>query len=311
MDIVGVDTAVFGVDDLEAARRFCRDYGFKETEHGTAGASFETLDGTGVMLRHASDSSLPRAPVGGSTGRETIWGVRDKAALEKIGAELSGDRQVRRDAAGVLHTTDDDGLAIAFQVTKRHAYDAKPKLQNIPGLPPQRPINSRVDFSTLGEARSVGHIVYWSEDPDRSMKFYLNRLGFRMTDHVGNKAGVFARAAGSRDHHNLFFIGKPGATTSFQHLECHFADFQEVVVTGSYISQQGWKTARGPGRHVMGSNYYWYFVTPMGGAMELSADIDQIDDNWVPGEWNTLADMAGWVTTFGGPVKPDPIGRRA
>jgi catechol 2,3-dioxygenase-like lactoylglutathione lyase family enzyme len=309
MDIVGVDTAVFGVDDLEAARRFCRDYGFKETEHGAAGASFEALDGTGVMLRHSSDSALPRAPVAGSTGRETIWGVRDKAALERIGAELSSDRQVRRDSAGVLHTTDDEGLAIAFQLTRRHAYDATPKLQNIPGLAPQRPINSRVDFTTLGEARSVGHIVFWSDDPDRSMKFYLDRLGFRMTDHVGNKGGVFARAAGSSDHHNLFFIGRPGATTSFQHLECHFADFQEVIVTGSYISQQGWKTARGPGRHVMGSNYYWYFVTPMGGAMELSADIDQIDDNWVPGEFNSLGDMAGWNSTIGGPVKPDPVGR--
>ena len=298
MDIVGVDTAIFGVDDLDAARRFCRDYGFTETEHGAAGASFEALDGTGVVLRHTSDTSLPTAAVAGPTGRETIWGVRDKAALERIGAELSSDRQVRRDAAGVLHTTDDDGLAIAFQVTKRHAYEAKPALLNVTGLPPQRPINHRVDFTTRGQARSVGHIVFWSDDPDRSMKFYTDRLGFRMTDHVQNKSGVFARAAGSRDHHNLFFIGKPDATPSFQHLECHFADFQEIVVSGTYISKQGWKTARGPGRHVLGSNYYWYFVTPMGGALELSADIDQLDDNWVPGEWKALSDVSGWLTSI-------------
>ena len=48
MDIVGVDTAVFGVEDLDAARNFCRDYGLKEVEHGAAGASFEAQDGTGV-----------------------------------------------------------------------------------------------------------------------------------------------------------------------------------------------------------------------------------------------------------------------
>src|SRR6185437_10741392 len=145
MDIVGVDTAIFGVDDLDAARRFCRDYGFTETEQGAAGASFEALDGTGVLLRRSSDTSLPAAPVAGPTGRETVWGVRDTAALERIGAELSNDRQVRRDALGVLHTTDDDGLAIAFQVTRRHPYEAKPALQNVAGLPPQRPINHRVD----------------------------------------------------------------------------------------------------------------------------------------------------------------------
>lgn len=298
MDIVGVDTAVFGVEDLEAARRFCRDYGLKETEHGASGANFEALDGTGVVLRQASDASLPSANVSGSTGRETVWGVRNKETLERIGAELSNDRQVRRDASGVLHTTDDEGLAIAFQVTKRRAYKAKPALQNVSGLPPQRPINHRADFKTRGEARSIGHIVFWSDDPDRSMKFYVDRLGFRISDHVKNKAGVFARAAGCADHHNLFFLGKPDAKVSFQHLECHFGDFQEIVVSGNYISNQGWKTARGPGRHVLGSNYFWYFVTPMGGAFELSADIDQLDDNWVPGEWNALADVSGWLTSM-------------
>ena len=298
MDIVGVDTAVFGVEDLDAARNFCRDYGLKEVEHGAAGASFEAQDGTGVLLRHASDNSLPVANVKGSTGRETVWGVRNKEALEQIGAELSKDRQIRRDASGVLHATDDEGLAIAFQVTKRHAYDAKPALQNVPGLPPQRPINSRVDYATRGDARSIGHIVFWSADPDASMRFYIDRLGFRVTDHVGNKQGVFLRAPGSPDHHNLFFIGKPGMVTSFQHIECHFADFHDVILGGMALNKKGWKTARGPGRHVLGSNYYWYFVTPMGGAFELSADIDQVDDNWVPGEWNSLGEVSGWQSAM-------------
>jgi catechol 2,3-dioxygenase-like lactoylglutathione lyase family enzyme len=300
MDIVGVDQAVFGVEDVEAAQRFCREYGLTETEHGAAGASFEALDGTGVVLRRSSDTSLPGTTIAGSTGRETVWGVRDKATLERIGAELSNDRQVRRDSDGVLHTTDDEGLAIAFRVTRRHPYDAKPALQNVPGLTPQRPMNHRVDFETRGKARSLGHIVFWSDDPDRSLKFYVDRLGFAVTDHVRNKGGVFARAAGSHDHHNLFFLGKPNMPTSFQHLECHFGDFQEVVLGGMHLNKQGFKTARGPGRHVLGSNYFWYFVTPMGGAFELSADIDQVDENWVAGDWNSLGDVSGWLTSMAG-----------
>lgn len=298
MNIVGVDTAIFGVEDLDAARKFIREYGMAETEHGAAGASFQALDGSGVVLRRASDTSLPIANVSGSTGRETIWGVKDKDALEAIGAELSKDRQVRRDADGVLHTIDDEGLAIAFQVTRRHAYDAKPKPHNVPGFAPARGMNNRVDFAEPGKPRAVGHIVFWSDDPDRSMRFYVDRLGFRVTDHVGHKQGVFLRAAGSHDHHNLFFIGRPDAKVSFQHLECHFGDFQEVMVGGSILDRSGWKTARGPGRHILGSNYYWYFMTPMGGAFELSADMDQVDENWVPGEWDTLGDVAGIATTL-------------
>jgi catechol 2,3-dioxygenase-like lactoylglutathione lyase family enzyme len=270
----------------------------KETEHGAKGASFEALDGSGVVLRLASDTSLPIANVSGATGRETIWGVRDKNALEEIGAELSKDRQVRRDTDGVLHTTDDEGLAIAFRVTQRHGYAATPKPFNVPGFAPARGINHRVDFVKPGQARQVGHIVFWSGDPDRSMRFYVDRLGFRVTDHVGHKQGVFLRAAGSHDHHNLFFIGRSDAKVSFQHLECHYGDFQEVMIGGSILDRKGWKTARGPGRHILGSNYYWYFQTPMGGAFELSADMDQVDDNWVPGEWDTLGDIAGYCTTL-------------
>jgi len=302
MQIVGVDSVIFGVEDLEAARKFCQDYGLSEAGHGAAGADFSTLDGSSVLLRRAGDAGLPPARVTGSTARETIWGVRSKADLEELGAELSSDRQVRRDGAGLLHTTDDEGLAVAFRVTERHAFTAPPKPANVCGLPPQRPVNSRVKFTERAKPRSIGHIVYWSDDPDRSMKFYVDRLKFRITDHVRNKLGVFARAAGSPDHHNLFFIGKPGATTGFHHLECHFGDFQEVIVNGSRISGEGWKTHHGPGRHVLGSNYYWYFATPMGGAFELSADMDQLDDNWLPGDWETLQENRGWTATIAGPV---------
>ncbi|HEX3970426.1 MAG TPA: VOC family protein [Stellaceae bacterium] len=298
MDITGVDSVVFGVEDLAAARRFLTEYGMTEIEHGATGASFEALDGSGVVLRQATDAALPGATVKGATARETIWGVRDTAALEAIGAELSKDRQIRRDADGMLHAVDDEGLAIGFRVTRRHVYKAEQKPFNVTGLPPARAINSRVSFKDPGRAREVGHVVYWSDDPDRSMKFYVERLGFRITDHVKNKQGVFARSQGSADHHNLFFIGKPGMATSFQHLECHFGDVQEVLVGGSILDRNGWKTMRGPGRHVQGSNYYWYFMTPMGGAFELSADIDQVDDNWVPGEWETLAENRGICTSL-------------
>jgi len=137
MDILGVDMAVLGVDDLEAAQRFCRDFGLQEVEGGAAGSTFLTQDGTGVALRRASDSSLPPTMLRGSTCRETVWGVRDQQSLEQIGTELSRDRQVRRDALGVLHTADDDGFPIAFQVTRRHVFDAQPARSNVAGCQPQ------------------------------------------------------------------------------------------------------------------------------------------------------------------------------
>ena len=301
MDILGVDTAILGIEDLEAAQRFCRDFGLKEIEGGAAGSTFLTQDGTGVTLRRASDAALPPTMLRGSTCRETVWGVRDQKCLEQIGAELSRDRQVQRDASGVLHTADDDGFPIAFQVTCRHSFDAQPARINVEGRPPQRGINQRIDFRAPVLPRSIGHIVYFTPNPQRSVQFYRERLGFRLTDSFENNKGAFARAQGSHDHHNLFFIGTEHMPASMHHIEFHVTDFNEVMVGGKKLTERGWQTANGPGRHVLGSNYYWYFKTPCGGAFELGADIDVVDDNWVPGDWAYIPEnTAGWQVAYKG-----------
>ncbi len=299
MDILGVDLAILGVDDLDAARRFCGDFGLAEAEGGKAGATFETQDGTAIALCGAGNSSLPPTTLGGSTCRETVWGVRDQDALDRIGAELSRDRQIRRDAAGVLHSTDDDGLAIAFRVTRRHPFDAQPARINVAGCEPQRGVNRRIDLKVPVVPRSVGHIVFFSPNPKRSAEFYTERLGFRLTDTFQDNRGVFARAQGSHDHHNLFFIGTDKMPPSLHHIEFHVTDFNEVMIGGKKLTDRGWKTANGPGRHVLGSNYYWYFKTPCGGAFELGADIDFVDDDWVPGNWAFVPEnTAGWRVAY-------------
>jgi hypothetical protein len=43
-----------------------------------------------------------------------IWGVANGGTLEKIGAELSRDREVKPGADGTLHTHDVSGFAIGF-----------------------------------------------------------------------------------------------------------------------------------------------------------------------------------------------------
>lgn len=301
MDILGVDMALLGVDDLDAAQRFCRDFGLREAEASAGGSTFTTQDGTGIILRRASDTSLPLTRLSGSTCRETVWGVRSPETIEQIGAELSRDRQVQRDSAGVLHTTDDDDFSIAFQVTCRHSFTAEPARINVAGCPPQRGVNQRIDFRAPVLPRSIGHIVFFTPDPARSAKFYIDRLGFRLSDTFENNKGAFARAKGSADHHNLFFIGTDKVPPSMHHIEFHVTDFNEVMIGGKRLTERGWQTANGPGRHVLGSNYYWYFKTPCGGAFELGADIDVIDDNWVPGDWAYIPEnTAGWQVAYKG-----------
>src|SRR5579872_4560636 len=116
MPIMRVESIVYGVDDVSAATAYFEEWGLKTREKGATGAEFALPTGQSVQIRGAGDNVLPKAIEGGPTVRETIWGVDSKTELDKIGAELSKDREVTRDAAGGLHTHDDIGLRIGFRV---------------------------------------------------------------------------------------------------------------------------------------------------------------------------------------------------
>ena len=299
MKIMGIDRAVLAVEEMDDAKRFLQDFGLTEVELGTAGSNFETLNGTDVVLRGANDAGLPAA-VGPLAGiRETIWGVSDAAELQKIGNELSRDRQVTQGNDGVLRSTDATGYGIGFQVTTRHHFDAPLAAVNTCGQAPQRPRNSRIDFKAPLRPRSLGHVVLYVPDLEAATRFYIDRLGFRLSDSYRGHS-TFLRAAGSNDHHNIFLFKKDDVPGGLHHLEFHVTDFNEVMVGGQRLADKGWQTAFGPGRHILGSNYFWYFKTPCGGAMELAADMDFCDDDWVAGEYDFSPDMvAGWTTTYG------------
>lgn len=306
IEITGAEWVVFGVEDFDASRRFLNTYGLTETASTSDRSVWEALDGSGVELRSITDPTLPKAVVEGSTGRLYIWGVADEASLVAIKEELSRDRSCE-EIDGLLMSTDDDGHAVAFRVSHRHSYEAEDRKVNIAGLPNRRGLNQRVSFKDAGGPRALGHLVFWSRDPERSFAFYRDRLGFRVTDSYEDNGGIFARAKGHGDHHSIFFlqIGPLPFQPSFQHIEFQFGDVQEVMVVGHRLHEAGFKTAFGPGRHELGSNWYWYFHTPLGAAFEVSADMDRADDNWQPGVSPSLEAAKGWALALAASHPPE------
>ena len=296
MSIRGVDRVILGVEEMDAAQQFLRDFGLAERDKGTHGATFEALDGTNLVLRGARDHALPMAVGDTTNAREIIWGVDSAEALQAIGAELSKDRQVAFGSDGILRSRDNTGYAVAFQVTTRHGFDAAQPLLNVVGSSPNR-VNRRIDFDAWHKPRSLGHIVLFVPDLAAARDFYTKRLGFRITDSYRERS-CFLRADGSNDHHTLFLIQRPDIPGGLHHIEFHFGDFNEVMMGGQRLSEKGWKTQSGPGRHVLGSNYFWYFKTPCGGALELACDMDYVTDDWQAGEWDFTPDMvAAWSTS--------------
>jgi catechol 2,3-dioxygenase-like lactoylglutathione lyase family enzyme len=286
MNIIGLDALVFGVDDLAACSQYLVDYGLKDAGSGC----FEALDGTAVLIRAKDDASLPAAMGTASLLRETIYGVADAATLDEIEAELRRDRAVsRRD--GVVRCVDDMGFALAFQVTVRRPLDLPAEAVNAPGAAPQRGANAlglTPDMPAL--PRSLSHVVYFVPDAVKAEVFYA-RLGFVCTDRFTG-VGPFLRPAGTLDHHCLFMIQTPPFMKGCEHFTFHMGGPTEVLLAGTRFVEKGSQSFWGPGRHKFGSNWFWYFNSPLGCHVEYDADMDLHDAAWTAREVPMGADAS-------------------
>jgi hypothetical protein len=61
---------------------------------------------------------------------------------------------------------------------------------------------------------------------------------------------------------------------------------------GTRFLEKGYQAFWGPGRHIFGSNWFWYFNSPLGCHMEMDADMDLHDANWQPREAPLGADAS-------------------
>ena len=276
MNIIGPDLLIFGVDDVEACKQFALDYGLTQaSEH-----RFVALDGTGIEIYSKDDSSLPAPLETGSSIRKTIYGVADSATVDAIYDELSKDREVKRLDDGSIEAADDMGFVLGFQVTMRKSLDMPAEKINAPGAPAQRPANEiGVSKDFTPEPRTLSHVVYFVPDYKKAEAFYAGRLGFITTDRFSH-VGPFMRPAGTTDHHTLFFLNTPPHMKGIEHFTFHMSGPTAVVQAGNRMVEKGYQSFWGPGRHIFGSNWFWYFKSPFGCNMEFDADMDLHDDNW-------------------------------
>jgi len=280
MAIQRVESIVYGVEDVARGCSYFEDLGLENVERGTAGAVFRTLQNQTIEVRGSDDAGLPARVEPGSTLRLTVWGVDAKAGLDAIGAELSCDRDVRLDASGMLHARDESGLPIAFRVAKPTHTALEPPRYNVGGVA----IRVNTPFPRIEQVKPlrIVHVVFHirKDERERAAAFYQQRLRFRLSDRSVD-AGDFMRCEGSRDHHNLLLLHRADRV-EFNHVAFEVPGFDDIMIGGLAMKKKGWKPLRNPGRHFLGSNFHWFFENPCGGRTELIADMDCLDEHWVP-----------------------------
>ena len=277
MTITGIDAITYGVEDVEQCRRFFADWGLApRAGEPKGGADFETLNGCEVRIRHKDDGSLPPAMQSGSTLREVIFGT---------------------DAQGLEEMQDPNGLALKFRPSQKRSIDIK-------GVP----INTwdrvaRVDLPSAIYSRAhpveVGHIVLFTDKLEAMERFYVERLGFWVSDRYPGR-GVFMRSTPEGGHHDVFVLQTPTSTPGINHVAFAVRDIHEVFGGGMHVSRCGWTTEIGPGRHPVSSAYFWYVKCPAGGLAEYYSDEDYVTRAWKPRELTQSPEtFAEWAITGG------------
>ncbi|OHV41277.1 MULTISPECIES: VOC family protein [Pseudofrankia] len=284
MTILRIERAVYGVDDVATCRRFFEDFGLTaEAADGSDGSDecvvLTTRTNQVVELRRRDDMALPPAVEPGSTLRELVWGVDDQAALDRLVENLRKDRTVAVDARGVAHTHDEAGFGLGLAVAAVVPVDVPAAAVNRPGAlrrwnAPLPPPDGAV------QPLRICHVAWNIPKKGRAeaVAFYVDRLGFRITDDV-LPMGTFLRADGDQDQHTLLLCHRPDRA-GVNHTAYEVAGFDEVILGGNQMIAKGWREARRLGRHTVGSNVFRFVHAPCGGRVEYAADMDRVDASY-------------------------------
>ncbi len=279
MKIIGLEELHFGVDDVAACATYLTDYGLIVTNCTAERGRFEAQDGSAIVIAHKGDPALPPAMGNASMHRKTVYGVVDTATLAAVAAELATDRDVVTMPDGSIQSVDDMGFTIGFQVSRKKEITAPAEAINAPGVVGRGLNHVAVNDDAVIIPRSLSHVVYFVPDVEKAEAFYTTRLGFRCTDRLLG-AGPFLRPAGSVEHHCLFLIQTPPFMKGVEHFTFHVAGPTQLMQAGTRFVNKGYESFWGPGRHKFGSNWFWYFNSPLACHVEYDADMDLHDDSW-------------------------------
>ena len=282
MSLHGLLSVTIGVPNIKETAAYYADFGLAPA----TGGWFSTADG-GPQLQ------IVRAP----TRRlvELRVAADDADDLGRAASNLA-----RLGLAGQLSGA---GLATIEPVTGTRVYlDIAPRLPQDP--PTATAYNGPGRFDRTGNRapgfmrpnrvrpRKLGHAVLGSVDYRATMAFFVDGLGFKVSDRIKD-VGAFMRC--STDHHNVLVLSAP---VNFLHHTSWQVDDIDDVGRGAcaMLEEHPERHVWGLGRHFAGSNFFWYLKDPAGNFSEYYSDMDCIVDDqlWTPEDLEGARGLFAW-----------------
>ena len=182
-----------------------------------------------------------------------------------LGAERV-ERPGGRSPSLFLRDPDGHGVELVEWTERESEFPDAARLS--PDLPPLHP-------------RKLGHVNVVTEDVGRLSRFYVEELGFRVTDYLGDE-GIWLHL--NADHHVHAMLEKEAG--HFHHFALELADFGEMRAFLDHLAKHGRWVVWGPGRHGVAASLFAYIRVPDEELIvELYADMEQLKPEHKPRNW--------------------------
>lgn len=226
-----------------------------------------------VVIRQGEDPGLAVAAYAARS-------VQDLATLRARLADLAQDAGPAVEiffARGAFTVTDPQGRTLLFGVPRA-------------GREPDR------------LAARLQHTVFQTTDLKTVVDFYVQRIGFTVSDEVVTDDGAIATCflRSDDEHHSLAFF--QGSQNVWDHHCYETSCWNDIRDWGDRFARVRRGIFFGPGRHGPGNNLFFMVTDPDGNRVELSAELEQVDAGRAPGVWPheeyTLNSWGrGWIRT--------------
>ena len=289
-----VEQVVFTVPDIEVAEKFFTAFGLDTRRNG------QQLD----LYTHGHPHCWMRVIANGQPKalQYLSFGIfaEDKAAFaEKIDWMGIACEPHPLAPAGGLWLRSPDGVAMQLVVADKVSPNQKTPKSELraearrKASAPMRSQSSRV------LPRWLSHVLLFSPDVSRMVNFGEEFLGLRLSDRSGGLVAFLHTPHGS-DHHLLAFVQSGAA--GLHHTSWDVGSLDDVGEGSEQLRNAGYPDGWGLGRHVLGSNYFYYARDPWGSFAEYSYDIDFVpaSDDWVSGDYPPEDSFYLW-----GPAVPE------
>ncbi len=279
-----MNSVTIGVPNVEDVRAFYRDFNLTETSPG----AFASSDG-GEQLRVVASPVRRVVEVSiGAEDRDDVDRVASQLAAMGVAAKRNGESVTARDPGTGIDVRVAVAPKLAQQTVAATAYNGPGRTERA-GRSPRLPHDDRAHGA---RPRKLGHVVVGSIDIDASNRFFVEGIGFKISDSVKG-AAHFMRC--TTDHHNLLIQKAP--VQFLHHTSWQVEDVDEIGLGAhALLSKDPSRHVWGFGRHHIGSNFFWYFRDPAGNFSEYYSDMDVIIDDqlWKPEVWEGMRALYSW-----------------